>query len=58
MKYLPFIHPQLKMSDSVAVVGSAATLLDNEYGPEINQFEEVVRFNRAPKDRDWEIFHY
>ena len=47
-KYLPFTHPPLEVSSSVAVVGSSAILLDHQYGAEINKFDDVVRFNRAP----------
>ena len=50
MPTLPFITPDLLMSDSVAVVGSSDNLLGNGFGSEIDSFTDVVRFNQAPID--------
>lgn len=46
-KICPFIEPELKISDKVAIVGSSANLLDTEYGDLIDSFDDVIRFNRA-----------
>jgi len=37
----------ITLSESIAIVGSSDTLLDNEYGDIIDSFEQVVRFNNA-----------
>jgi len=47
-KTLPFIAPELKISENVAIVGSAGKLRNSSNGNLIDQFEDVVRFNRAP----------
>ena len=45
---IKYIKPKLEINDSVAVVGSSANLIKRPYGKEIDGFEEVIRFNRAP----------
>lgn len=45
---LEHIQPNLKISENVAVIGSSYTLLENKYGEEIDSFDDVIRFNRAP----------
>jgi hypothetical protein len=35
---------------NIAVVGSSASLLNNEYGELIDSFTDVARFNRSPVD--------
>jgi hypothetical protein len=45
---LEHIQPNLKISENVAVIGSSYTLLNNQYGEEIDSFDDVIRFNRAP----------
>tara|TARA_R110002074_G_scaffold390619_1_gene574645 strand:- start:3265 stop:3891 length:627 start_codon:yes stop_codon:yes gene_type:complete len=47
-KTLPFIAPQLNISENVAIIGSAGNLRDSSNGELIDQFEDVIRFNRAP----------
>ena len=45
---LKYIKPSLEISENIAIVGSSASLLDSNFGKEIDKFNEVVRFNRAP----------
>lgn len=45
---IKFITPELVVSDSMAIVASSGRLKYNVYGPQIDSFDEVVRFNRAP----------
>ena len=48
---LPYIiNGELNISGSIAVVGSSAKLLETEYGNEIDKFDCVARFNRAPTE--------
>ncbi len=47
------VTPPLFLSKQIAIVGSSSSLLENEYGKEIDAFDEVVRFNRAPT-KGWE----
>lgn len=42
------VKPALKVATDVAIVGSSATLLECDYGKEIDRHSEVVRFNGAP----------
>ena len=44
------ITPDLDVDPSIAIVGSSATLLEKEYGKEIDSFTDVLRFNRAPTE--------
>ena len=48
MEKLQYIEPAIKIKKKVAVVGSSYTLLENKYGDEIDTFDDVIRFNRAP----------
>lgn len=50
MPILPFITPDLLMSDNVAVVGSSDNLRWSNFGKEIDDFTDVIRFNQAPTD--------
>lgn len=45
---LPYITPDLYISENLAIVASSSRLLDSTYGDMIDSFDEVVRFNRAP----------
>ena len=47
------VIPNLFLRKNLAVVGSSSNLLSKEIGKEIDSFDEVVRFNRAPTD-GWE----
>ena len=47
-KELGLINPTIKINENVAIVGSSKNLLNSTYGEEINQFDDVIRFNRAP----------
>ncbi len=42
------ITPNITISKNIALVGSSANLISNYYGFEIDQFDEIIRFNRAP----------
>jgi len=43
-----FVSPPLLLHSSLAIVGSSDLLSDSGSGAEIDSFEDVVRFNRAP----------
>ena len=45
---LPHIVPKLDLSGSVAIVGSSAKLLKAKHGTDIDKFDHILRFNRAP----------
>jgi hypothetical protein len=45
---ISLIKPNLIISENVAIVGSSKNLLGTTYGEEINQYDDVIRFNRAP----------
>jgi hypothetical protein len=42
------VRPELEMAGRVAVVGSSAKLRETRSGKDIDGFDRVVRFNRAP----------
>ena len=44
---LPFVSPNLLIQDNVVVVGSSSSIL-NMNGQDIDSFDTVIRFNRAP----------
>ena len=48
MANLTFIAPTLSLSTSIAIVGSSGNLRNKKFGSVINQYDDVVRFNRAP----------
>lgn len=48
MVSLKHISPELLISESVAIVGSSGRLKKSPMGKEIDLYEDVVRFNRAP----------
>ena len=45
---LPFISPALLMGNSLALVGSSGSLTGSGHGSEIDKFDTIIRFNRAP----------
>lgn len=45
---LPFISPDLLIGNSVALVGSSGSLAGSRHGREIDKFDTIIRFNRAP----------
>lgn len=44
---IPFVSPNLLIQDTVVIVGSSSSIL-NINGQEIDAFDTVIRFNRAP----------
>ena len=56
MTNIPLLHqikPALKLSESIALVGSAPRLLKAEHGSTIDRFSDVIRLNDAtPKARE------
>ena len=48
MNALSCVVPELVLSNNVAIVGSSGKLSSSNYGQEIDKFDDVVRFNRAP----------
>ena len=49
-KEIIYTKPILEVNDNICIVASSVNLLDNKYGKEIDAFDDVVRFNRAPTD--------
>jgi len=45
---LPYLSPSLYLNKKIALVGSSGVLSGSGRGKEIDSFEEVIRFNRAP----------
>ena len=50
MKKINLFLPSLKLSSSLAIVGSGKSILKQRYGEKINSYEEVIRFNAARVD--------
>ncbi len=48
MRQIKGVTPSLFLEEKLAIVGSSSLLLDKNYGKTIDEFDEVVRFNRAP----------
>ncbi|SVB60257.1 uncharacterized protein METZ01_LOCUS213111 [marine metagenome] len=44
------VQPELELDTNIAIIGSGGQLLNDEAGDEIDDFAEVVRFNRAPTE--------
>jgi len=55
MSRLQFVQPILDISPSIAIVGSSGNLCNHKYGKIIDQFQDVIRFNRAPTKNYEEI---
>lgn len=53
IKQIKQVIPNLFLNENLAIIGSSANLLNEEFGAEIDSFDEVVRFNRAPTE-GWE----
>ncbi len=45
---LKHLKPELNISENLAIIGSSAKMLQNKAGEEIDSFDDVIRFNRAP----------
>jgi len=48
VKKIPFVKPDLTISDNIAIVGSSGILRGSECGNIIDSHNDVIRFNRAP----------
>lgn len=48
MPKLKYVDPSLEISEKVALVGSSSCLLETKYGAQIDQYDDVIRFNRSP----------
>lgn len=48
MKTINFITPELILPEKVAIVGSSGRLAKQKLGEQIDEFDYIVRFNRAP----------
>ena len=44
----PYVSPNLFLSENIVIVGSSGTLRDSRLGSQIDSYDEVIRFNRAP----------
>ena len=49
-KEIIYTKPILEVDDNICIVASSVNLLDNKHGKEIDEFDDVVRFNRAPTE--------
>ncbi len=49
-KALVYVEPNLKLKDSVIIVGSSGNLCNTNMGEEIDSYSEIIRFNRAPTE--------
>lgn len=48
LRELKHVEPRLFLDYSMAIVGSSSILLNDKKGGEIDSFNDVIRFNRAP----------
>jgi len=48
MTKLRFVKPALNLSNNIAIVGSSGSICNKEWGSIIDQYDDVIRFNRAP----------
>ena len=48
MPEIKYVKPSLHLSAKTAIVGSSNCLLKTKYGDTIDQYDDVIRFNRAP----------
>jgi len=49
-KEIIYVEPVLEVDDNICIVASSINLLNNKYGKEIDGFDDVARFNRAPTE--------
>jgi hypothetical protein len=47
-RLLKFLNPNINISENLAIVGSSISILKNNFGDEINTYQDVIRFNRSP----------
>jgi hypothetical protein len=48
MKKIVYVSPDLLLSDDVIIIGSSGSLINKKRGTKIDDYDSVVRFNRAP----------
>ena len=47
---LKFIKPEINLNENLAIIGNSPSLLQNNFGEEIDKFKSVIRFNLAPTE--------
>ena len=45
---LKYINPEINLNEKLAIIGNSPSLLENNFGEEIDKFDSVIRFNLAP----------
>ena len=45
---LQYVTPDLDVSNNIAIIASSPSILNRTYGEFIDEFDDIVRFNRAP----------
>ena len=45
---LKFINPEINLNENLAIIGNSPSLLQKNFGEEIEKFKSVIRFNLAP----------
>ena len=45
---LKFIKPEINLNENLAIIGNSPSLLQKNFGEEIEKFKSVIRFNLAP----------
>ena len=48
MNKLLYVSPELVFDEKVVIIGSSGNLKGSNFGAEIDSYDEVIRFNRAP----------
>lgn len=47
---LKYINPEINLNEKLAIIGNSPSLLENNFGEEIDKFDSVIRFNLAPTE--------
>lgn len=47
---LQYVTPDLDVSNNIAIIASSPSILNRTYGEFIDEFDDIVRFNRAPTE--------
>tara|TARA_R100000152_G_C6725401_1_gene150728 strand:+ start:288 stop:920 length:633 start_codon:yes stop_codon:yes gene_type:complete len=45
---VPCVAPELELNGQIAIIGSSGKMKNVKHGQEIDRYDEVIRFNRAP----------